>query len=108
HRGRPGETYNVGGRSEKTNLDVVHTLCEVLHELRPGRDYKSLITYVKDRPGHDRRYAIDCRKIESELAWSPQESFESGIRKTVRWYLDNMEWVSNITSGAYQHWISVN
>ncbi len=108
HRGRPGETYNVGGRSEKTNLDVVHTLCEVLHELCPGRDYKSLITYVKDRPGHDRRYAIDCRKIESELAWSPQESFESGIRKTVRWYLDNMEWVSNITSGAYQQWISVN
>lgn len=108
HRGRPGETYNVGGRSEKTNLDVVHTLCDLLSELRPGRDYKSLITYVKDRPGHDRRYAIDCRKIESELAWSPQESFESGIRKTICWYLDNMEWVSNINSGAYQQWISVN
>ena len=108
HRGRPGETYNVGGRSEKTNLDVVHTLCNVLNELRPGRDYKSLIAYVKDRPGHDRRYAIDCSKIESELVWSPQESFESGIRKTVRWYLDNMDWVANITSGAYQQWISVN
>jgi dTDP-glucose 4,6-dehydratase len=107
-KGRPGETYNIGGRSEKTNLDVVNTICAVLGEERPGRDYRSLITFVADRPGHDRRYAIDSTKIETELSWRPRESFESGIRKTVRWYLDNMEWVSNVTSGAYQQWIAVN
>ena len=108
HRGQPGQTYNIGGRSEKTNLDVVNTICTVLRELRPERDYKSLITYVKDRPGHDRRYAINCSKIEEQLGWQPAESFETGIRKTVRWYLENLEWVSNITSGAYQQWIAVN
>lgn len=107
-RGRPGETYNIGGRSEKTNLEIVNTICAVLEEERPGRDYRSLITFVADRPGHDRRYAIDSTKIETELSWRPRESFESGIRKTVRWYLDNMEWVSNVTSGAYQNWIAVN
>jgi len=107
-RGCPGQTYNIGGRSEKTNMDVINTICSVLHELRPGQDYRSLITFVKDRPGHDRRYAINCSKIESELGWKPQESFETGIGKTVGWYLDNMEWVSNITSGAYQQWIAVN
>jgi len=108
HRGRPGETYNIGGRSEKTNLDVVNTICAVLQELRPERDYKSLITYVKDRPGHDRRYAINCSKIEEQLGWRAEESFETGIRRTISWYLENMKWVSNITSGAYQQWISVN
>jgi dTDP-glucose 4,6-dehydratase len=107
-KGRPGETYNIGGRSEKTNLVVVNTICAVLQEERPGRNYRSLIRFVADRPGHDRRYAIECTKIETELSWRPRESFESGIRKTVRWYLDNMEWVSNVTSGAYQQWIAVN
>jgi dTDP-glucose 4,6-dehydratase len=107
-RGRPGETYNIGGRSEKTNLEIVNTICAVLEEERPGRDYRSLITFVADRPGHDRRYAIDSTKIETELSWRPRESFESGIRKTVRWYLENLEWVSNVTSGAYQQWIAVN
>ena len=107
-KGRPGETYNIGGRSEKTNLAIVNTICAVLEEERPGRDYRSLITFVADRPGHDRRYAIDSTKIETELSWRPRESFESGIRKTVRWYLENMEWVSNVTSGAYQQWIAVN
>jgi len=108
HRGHPGQTYNIGGRNEKTNVEVVNTICSVLEEMRPGRDYHSLITYVKDRPGHDRRYAINCDKMEGELGWKPQETFETGIRKTIRWYLDNMAWVSNITSGAYQQWISVN
>jgi dTDP-glucose 4,6-dehydratase len=107
-KGTPGETYNIGGRSEKTNLEVVNTICSILEQERPGRDYRSLITFVTDRPGHDRRYAIDCTKIETELHWVPQQTFEAGIRKTVRWYLDNMEWVDNVTSGAYQHWISVN
>jgi len=107
-KGLPGETYNIGGRSEMTNLEVVNTICSILQELRPGSDYHSLITYVKDRPGHDRRYAINCSKIENDLGWRPQESFATGIRKTVRWYLDNMDWVSNITSGAYQQWIAVN
>ncbi|MGB9106113.1 MAG: dTDP-glucose 4,6-dehydratase [Terriglobales bacterium] len=106
--GRPGETYNIGGRSEKTNLEIVNTICAVLEEERPGRNYRSLITFVADRPGHDRRYAIDSTKIETELSWRPRESFESGIRKTVRWYLENMEWVSNVTSGAYKQWIAVN
>jgi dTDP-glucose 4,6-dehydratase len=106
--GRPGETYNIGGRSERTNLEMVNTICAVLEEERPGGNYRALITFVADRPGHDRRYAIDSTKIETELLWRPQESFESGIRKTVRWYLENMEWVSNVTSGAYQQWIAVN
>jgi dTDP-glucose 4,6-dehydratase len=106
--GRPGETYNVGGNGEKTNLDVVGTISSVLKQLRPGYDYESLITYVKDRPGHDRRYAINCSKIEKELNWRPRETFETGIRKTIEWYLGNMEWVDNVTSGAYQNWVAVN
>ncbi len=106
--GKLGETYNVGGWNEKPNLDVVHTLCAILDELSPrsdGRPYKEQITYVKDRPGHDRRYAIDATKIERELGWKPAETFETGIRKTVQWYLDNQTWVANVTSGAYQNWV---
>lgn len=110
-RGRLGETYNVGGWNEKTNLDVVHTVCAILDELQPaanGQPYASLITYVKDRPGHDRRYAIDARKLERELGWRPAETFETGIRKTVRWYLEHGEWISNVTSGAYREWVGRN
>lgn len=106
--GRVGETYNVGGWNEKANLEVVHTLCAILDELKPradGKPYKEQITYVQDRPGHDRRYAIDAGKIERELGWKPAETFETGIRKTVRWYLDNQGWVQNVTSGAYKNWI---
>jgi len=109
--GRVGETYNVGGWNEKPNLDVVHTLCAILDELKPrldGKPYKEQITYVKDRPGHDRRYAIDASKIERELGWKPAETFESGIRKTVQWYLDNQGWVANVTSGAYRGWLETN
>ncbi len=109
-RGRKGQTYNIGGRNEMKNIDVVHTICDILDEvvgeLKPGVKRRSLITYVKDRPGHDRRYAIDCTKIEKELGWSPQESFESGIRKTIHWYLENTQWVERIRSGEYQKWIS--
>ncbi len=107
--GKPGETYNIGGWNEKANLDVVHTLCAILDELQPradGQSYQAQINFVKDRPGHDRRYAIDASKLERELGWKPAETFESGIRKTVQWYLDNQEWVSNITSGAYRDWIN--
>lgn len=106
--GRVGETYNVGGWNEKPNLDVVHTLCAILDELRPradGKPYAEQITYVKDRPGHDRRYAIDATKIERELGWKPAETFDTGIRKTVQWYLDNQAWVQNVTSGAYKQWV---
>jgi len=106
--GKLGETYNVGGWNEKPNLDVVHTLCAILDELSPradGQPYKAQITYVKDRPGHDRRYAIDASKLERELGWKPAETFETGIRKTVQWYLDNQAWVANVTSGAYQNWV---
>ena len=106
--GRLGETYNVGGWNEKPNLDVVHTLCAILDELSPradGKPYKEQITYVTDRPGHDRRYAIDATKIERELGWKPAETFETGIKKTVQWYLDNQAWVSNVTSGAYREWL---
>ena len=106
--GKVGETYNVGGWNEKPNLDVVHTLCAILDELSPradGKPYKELITYVTDRPGHDRRYAIDATKIERELGWKPAETFETGIKKTVQWYLDNQAWVANVTSGAYQNWV---
>ena len=106
--GRVGETYNVGGWNEKANLEVVHTICAILDELKPradGKPYEEQITYVQDRPGHDRRYAIDASKIEHELGWKPAETFETGIRKTVRWYLDNQGWVQNVTSGAYKNWI---
>ena len=107
--GVPGETYNVGGWNEKPNLDVVHTICQLLDQMRPRSDgvsYAEQITYVTDRPGHDRRYAIDARKIERELGWRPAESFESGIRKTIAWYLDNPDWVSGVTSGAYRQWVN--
>ena len=107
--GRVGETYNVGGWNEKPNLEVVQTLCAVLDDLQPradGKSYADQITFVKDRPGHDRRYAIDARKIEQALGWRPQETFESGIRKTVRWYLDHPDWVQGVTSGNYRQWLS--
>ncbi len=106
--GHVGETYNIGGWNEKANLDVVKTICARLDQLRPradGKPYAEQITFVKDRPGHDRRYAIDARKIERELGWKPQETFESGIQKTVQWYLDHPEWVLGVTSGEYRKWI---
>ena len=106
--GRPGATYNVGGNAEMTNLDVVGTICRILGELAPGRDYAGLITFVKDRPGHDRRYAIDAAKIRRELDWTPAESFASGMRRTVQWYLDNGAWLAAVTSGEYQKWMSLN
>jgi dTDP-glucose 4,6-dehydratase len=107
--GKLGETYNVGGWNEKANLDVVHTICTLLDELRPradGQSYASQITFVQDRPGHDRRYAIDARKLERELGWKPAETFDSGIRKTVQWYLDNQDWVAGVTSGSYRDWLN--
>ncbi|MFO1518596.1 MAG: dTDP-glucose 4,6-dehydratase [bacterium] len=110
-KGKPGESYNIGGRSEKTNLEIVKLICAVLDEVRPDsphRPHSSLIAFVKDRPGHDRRYAINCRKIETELGWEPEESFESGIRKTVRWYLDHPEWIQSVKSGDYRRWIEQN
>jgi dTDP-glucose 4,6-dehydratase len=105
--GRLGETYNVGGWNEKPNIEIVHTVCALLDELRSSAEgsYKRLITHVKDRPGHDRRYAIDARKIERELGWRPAETFETGIRKTVQWYLNNPEWVQRVQSGAYRDWV---
>lgn len=104
--GKVGETYNIGGHNEKQNLQVVETICELLDEMVPkASSYSELITYVADRPGHDRRYAIDATKISTQLNWTPQETFESGIRKTVEWYLNNSEWVENIKNGAYQNWI---
>lgn len=101
--GKPGETYNIGGHNEKQNIDVVNTLCDILQELRPQQaSYRDLITTVKDRPGHDRRYAIDARKIQKELGWVPEETFETGIRKTVQWYLDNLDWCQRVQDGSYQ------
>ncbi|MFC4338951.1 dTDP-glucose 4,6-dehydratase [Cupriavidus numazuensis] len=106
-QGLPGETYNVGGWNEKTNLDVVHTICALLDELKPrvAGSYRDQITFVKDRPGHDRRYAIDARKLERELNWRPAETFETGMRKTVEWYLANPSWVADVTSGEYRKWV---
>ncbi len=108
--GRLGETYNIGGWSEMPNIVIVKTICAFLDEMRPdpAGPYERLLTYVKDRPGHDRRYAIDARKIERELGWRPQETFETGIRKTVAWYLQNQPWVENVTSGAYRDWVAAN
>jgi dTDP-glucose 4,6-dehydratase len=109
-QGRVGETYNVGGWNEKPNIEIVKTICALLDELRPNAagSYARLITYVKDRPGHDRRYAIDARKIERELGWRPADSFETGIRKTVQWYLDHPDWVANVQSGGYRDWVATN
>ena len=111
--GQVGETYNIGGHNEKQNLDVVQTICALLEELVPVKPagvahYIDLITHVKDRPGHDKRYAIDAGKIQRELGWTPQESFETGLRKTVQWYLDNTEWVAHVISGEYKTWIDQN
>jgi dTDP-glucose 4,6-dehydratase len=110
-KGKIGETYNIGGWNEKTNLEVVHTLCDLLDELKPredGKSYREQITFVKDRPGHDRRYAIDATKISDELGWKPDETFETGIRKTVQWYLDHQDWVAHVQSGEYQNWLTKN
>ena len=110
-QGQVGETYNIGGHNEKANIDVVLTICSLLEELAPNKPqgverYRDLITYVKDRPGHDVRYAIDASKIERELGWIPKESFETGLRKTVEWYLNNNEWVEHVQSGEYQSWLN--
>jgi dTDP-glucose 4,6-dehydratase len=108
-RGKPGETYNIGGRNELRNLEVVNAICAVLDELRPNDPvvpHNGLITFVTDRPGHDRRYAMNTSKIESELGWGPRETFESGIRKTVQWYLDHQSWIENVTTGRYREWIA--
>ncbi len=108
-KGTPGETYNIGGWNEKTNLEVVQAICTILDELHPqGAPHARLITYVADRPGHDKRYAIDAHKIARELGWKPQENFESGLRKTVEWYLANGDWVRGVTSGEYQQWVQKN
>ncbi len=119
-RGRPGDTYNIGGWNEKPNLELVQTICDLVDEMAPrpdqtrtgpshtGPSRRELITFVKDRPGHDRRYAIDARKIERELGWKPKETLESGIRKTVRWYLENDDWVRDVTSGNYRQWIATH
>jgi dTDP-glucose 4,6-dehydratase len=109
--GRPGQTYNIGGWNEKPNIEVVNTLCALLDELQPradGKSYAEQITYVKDRAGHDRRYAIDATKIHEELNWRPQETFETGLRQTVQWYLDHQDWVANVTSGNYRQWVDLH
>jgi dTDP-glucose 4,6-dehydratase len=109
--GNPGEVYNIGGRNEMTNLDVVKAICDQLDQLRPaasGASYREQISHVTDRPGHDRRYAVDASKLERDMGWTPQETFQTGIRKTVRWYLDNEAWVKNVVSGEYREWVSKN
>jgi dTDP-glucose 4,6-dehydratase len=108
--GRVGETYNIGGCNEKTNLEVVHTLCDILDQLQPkaSGSYRDQIIFVQDRPGHDQRYAINADKIEHELDWRPRETFESGIRKTVEWYLANQVWTQHVTSGEYRKWVQTN
>jgi dTDP-glucose 4,6-dehydratase len=107
-RGRLGEVYNIGGWNEKPNIDIVNTVCSLLDEMRPkadGQSYSTQITYVKDRPGHDRRYAIDASKLQRELGWKPAETFETGIQKTIAWYLSHPEWVAHVQSGAYRQWL---
>ena len=108
--GQPGRTYNIGGRAERGNLEVVHAICAHLDELRPRESgqHEALIQFVTDRPGHDRRYAIDDTRISQELGWQPQESFDTGLRRTVEWYLDNTDWVQRIQSGAYRDWMATN
>lgn len=108
--GRPGETYNIGGWNEKPNIEIVQTICDLVDQMSPrlGSARRGLITFVKDRPGHDRRYAIDARKIERELGWKPKETFETGLHKTVRWYLEHEEWVRGVTSGSYREWIAAH
>lgn len=109
--GRPGQTYNVGGNNERTNLEVAHHICDLLDELQPrvdGHSYRQQIVFVADRPGHDRRYAVDSRRLEQELNWTPAETFESGMLQTVRWYLANPTWVENVTTGAYRHWLDMH
>src|SRR6266568_1885527 len=111
HRGKTGQTYNIGGWNEKRNIEIVETICSILDEIckdDPVVPHRNLITFVKDRPGHDRRYAMDARKIERDLGWKPHETFESGIRKTLRWYLENDEWVKEVTAGSYRHWIATH
>jgi len=108
-KGLPGETYNIGGSSELSNLDLVRHVCAILDALQPdGAPHNKLITFVKDRPGHDWRYAMDSRKIQETLGWKPRENFETGLKMTIEWYLDHMDWVDNVTSGEYRSWIDAN